>query len=320
MSAKKTDFSTLVTDVLALARESDIAPNDRARRLKSDDDPKQTVFRAVQQLSDIVPACPLKIRTIHHFSCSGGTMLAKCIASMANTVVLNEVDPLSAIPFRGDLDRFSPTDLIALMHQSGSPPEPELVAKLFGDSIEQVGQTLEQTGKTLVLRDHTHGHFLYGAGRDNRYTLKRILENAGLPLLSLITVRHPVRSYQSMVKMGWDGHLTPNTFDEYCKRYLSFLEAYEGTPIVQYEEFVAAPNKVMQTICDHLELDFFADFQDVFDSFKFSGDSGRTSGTIEPRPPTPIDDSILTQINCSSYHELLEKLNYDSAVHGEGEP
>ena len=317
MSAEKTDFSNLVKGILGLAEEHGIAPHENARRLKSDDDQAQTVQNAIHKLSEITPASPLQIRTIHHFSCSGGTMLAKCIASMSNTVVLNEVDPLSAIPFRGDLDRFSPTDLIALMHQSGSPPEPELVAKLFGNSIQQVAQTLEQSGKTLVLRDHTHGHFLYGAGRDNRYTLKRILEDAELPLLSLVTVRHPVRSYQSMVKMGWDGHLTPNTFDEYCKRYLSFLEAYEGTPVVQYENFVADPIQVMQTICDHLELGFFEDFQDVFDSFKFSGDSGRTSGTIEPRPPTPIDDAILAQLNCSSYHELVEKLNYDSEVHGE---
>lgn len=314
MPASTSPFSDLVSDILALAEAGEIAPNKKARRLKADDDPKQTVGDAIQKLRGIVPEPPMHVRTIHHFSCTGGTMLAKCIASMANTVVLNEVDPLSAIPFRGDLDRFNPPDLVALMHQSGSPPEPDLVAKLFGNSIEQVASTLDQTGKTLVLRDHTHGHFLYGAGRDNRFTLKQILEDADLPLLSLITVRHPVRSYQSMVKMGWDGHLTPNTFDEYCQRYLSFLEAYSGVPVVQYEDFVAAPNDVMQTICGHLKLDYFAGFQEVFDSFKFSGDSGRSSGTIEPRPHSPIDDAIHAQLNCSSYRELVEKLDYDSAV------
>lgn len=314
MPASRSHFSTLVSEILELAEAGEIAPNRKARRLKADDDPQQTVGYAMRALRDIAPEPPQPIRTIHHFSCTGGTMLAKCIASMANTVVLNEVDPLSAIPFRGDLDRFNPTDLVALMHQSGSPPEPDLVAKLFGNSIEQVATTLNQTGKKLVLRDHTHGHFLYGAGRDNRYTLKRILENAELPLLSLITVRHPVRSYQSMVKAGWDGHLTPNTFDEYCQRYLSFLQIYSGVPIVQYEDFVAAPDRVMQTICGHLELDYFAGFQEVFDSFKFSGDSGRSSGTIEPRPHSPIDEAIRAQLNCSSYRELVKKLNYDSAV------
>lgn len=314
MPAAMSDFSELVTDILALAKANGIAANTKARRLKADDDPKQTVSNAIQKLREIEQTPPLQVRTIHHFSCTGGTMLAKCIASMANTVVLNEVDPLSAIPFRGDLDRFNPTDLVALMHQSGSPPDAELVSKMFGNSIEQVLETLAQTGKNLVLRDHTHGHFLYGAGRDNRYTLKRILETADLPLRSLVTVRHPVRSYQSMVKMGWDGHLTPNTFDEYCRRYLSFLEAYAGAPIVRYEDFVASPIEVMQTICDHLNLDFFEDFQEVFDSFKFSGDSGRSSGTIEPRPPSAIDDTIRAQLDCSSYRELVKKLNYDSAV------
>ena len=314
MPTSTTDFSQLVSEILARGKADGIIPNGKARRLKADDDPKRTVGDAIEKLREISPADPLQVRTIHHFSCTGGTMLAKCIASMANTVVLNEVDPLSAIPFRGDLDRFNPTDLVALMHQSGSPPEPDLVAKLFGNSIDQVATTLHQNGKTLVLRDHTHGHFLYGEGRDNRYTLKQILETAGLPLLSLITVRHPVRSYQSMVKMGWDGHLTPNTFDEYCQRYLSFLDAYSGVPIVRYEDFVSAPNEVMRTICEHLKLEYYADFQEVFHSFKFSGDSGRGSGTIEPRPNTPIDEGIKAQLNCSSYGELVKKLNYDSTV------
>ena len=314
MPTSTSEFSQLVSEILARAEADGVARNDKARRLKADDDPKRTVGDAIEKLRKIAPMAPVQVRTIHHFSCTGGTMLAKCIASMANTVVLNEVDPLSAIPFRGDLDRFNPTDLVALMHQSGSPPEPDLVAKLFGSSIDQVATTLHQTGKTLILRDHTHGHFLYGTGRDDRYTLKRILETAGLPILSLITVRHPVRSYQSMVKMGWDNHLTPNTFDEYCERYLSFLDAYSGVPIVRYEDFVGAPNQVMQTICDHLKLDYFEDFQEVFHSFKFSGDSGRGSGTIEPRPNTPIDEGIKAQLNCSSYRELVKQLNYDSAV------
>ena len=209
MSAAKTDFSQIVQELHKLARENGIAPNPKARRLKSDEDPAQVVRNAVRALEQIKPVPAPTIRTFHHFSCTGGTMLSKCIASMASTVVLNEVDPLSAIPFRGDLNQFKPTDLTALLHQSGSPPEPDLVAKLFGSSIEQVAQNLENAGKVLVLRDHTHGHFLYGAGRDDRYTLKRILEDAALPLVSLVTVRHPARSYQSMVKMGWDGHLTP---------------------------------------------------------------------------------------------------------------
>ena len=314
MRASTSNFSQVISEILALAEADGIAPNRKARRLKADDDAAQTLSETIKKLREVAPEPPLQVRTIHHFSCTGGTMLAKCIASMGNTVVLNEVDPLSAIPFRGDLDRFNPTDLVALMHQSGSPPEPDLVAELFGNSIKQVASSLDQSGKTLVLRDHTHGHFLYGAGRDNRFTLKRILETADLPLLSLITVRHPVRSYQSLVKMGWDGHLTPNTFDEYCQRYLSFLDAYAGVPIVRYEDFVSAPNEVMQTICDHLKLDYFEDFQEVFHSFKFSGDSGRGSGTIEPRPNTPIDEGIKAQLNCSSYRELVKQLNYDSAV------
>lgn len=319
MAGFKTEFSSIASEIQALAAANQVTPNRKARRLKSDADPHLTIDNAISALRAINVSEPVIVRSIHHFSCAGGTMLAKCIASMANTIVLNEVDPLSDIPFRGELDQFKPTDIAALLHQSGSPPDPSLLAGLFSNSIKQVSEHLNSLGKTIVLRDHTHGHFLYGAGRDNQFTLKTILAEADVATISLVTVRHPARSYQSMVKAGWDAHLTPNTFEEYCNRYLSFLEAYSGTPIVRYEDFVADPEKVMQTICDLLDLQYFDGFQDVFDSFKFSGDSGRSSGVIEARPPSPIADDIKQQMNSSAYRDLVRNLGYQDPITGESE-
>ena len=57
------------------------------------------------------------IRTIHHFACTGGTLISKCIATMPNTQMLSEVDPLSTM-LQSKKPKFALTDIIILMQQS----------------------------------------------------------------------------------------------------------------------------------------------------------------------------------------------------------
>ena len=45
---------------------------------------------------------------------------------------------------------------------------------------------------------------------------------------------------------------TPATFDEYCRRYLAFLDAYAGVPVVRYEDFVASPQRAIERVADFL--------------------------------------------------------------------
>ena len=49
------------------------------------------------------------IRTIHHLSCSGGSVLCKCIASMQNTIVISEVHPDQ---LRFEFNPYDPTQLL----------------------------------------------------------------------------------------------------------------------------------------------------------------------------------------------------------------
>ncbi|MEL7055524.1 MAG: sulfotransferase [Pseudomonadota bacterium] len=252
------------------------------------------------------------VRTVHHFSCTGGTLIAKCIASMANTVVLNEIDLFSSIPFRAANNRFTPTDILALLNQAGSPASDELIVDLFLDSIDRLREHYSRRGQYLVLRDHTHSHYLYGRGERSVSDMRSLLMQANIPCVSMVTVRDPIRSYASMVKKGWENHIQPASFDEYCQRYLRFLTAYAGVKIVKYEDFVSNPKKVMRDICNHLSLTYFDRFEEVFDSFDFSGDSGRSSGKIEPRPNLELTEPLRNEILSSeSYTELAAMLKYE---------
>ena len=250
------------------------------------------------------------IRTIHHFSCTGGTLFAKCIASMANVLVLNEIDLQSSLTpsARGQV-HFTPTDLVALLRQGDPGVECAQITPLFLSGLQTLRAEQWKIGRHLVLRDHTHSHFLTGDGGSERPTFLETISGA-FPTRSIVTVRDPVDSYLSMTKKGWHKHFSPATFDEYCRRYLIFLEKYDGVPIVKYEEFVSTPEATMQRICELLELAYFDGFEEVFSAFKFSGDSGRQSNKISFRHRLQMKSRENDLESNATYLEVIKALDY----------
>lgn len=235
------------------------------------------------------PAAPAPagepIRTVHHFACTGGTLISKCIASMPNVQLLSEVDPLSEMQLRRSPSRFAPTDMITLLHQSSRGVQRELLLRVFQASLQALWQDCSAHGLRLVLRDHAHSHFCTGDEILARPTLREMVVQTA-PVRSLLTVRHPVDSMASVQK-NFGLHFEPASLDGYCRRYLAFLDRHAGVPIIRYEDFVLAPQETMQSICAELHLPFFADFQQVFPGIVLSGDSGRRSDVIglpERRP------------------------------------
>ena len=251
------------------------------------------------------------IRTLHHLSCTGGTVIAKCIASMANVLLLNEIDYSSTISRKRKGPLFTPTDLISLLHQSEAGDEPGLIEQIFIADISLLHAEQSKKGGALVLRDHSHSHFLVDDVSPERPTLLE-LTRGHCPVRPIVTVRDPVDSFASMVLHGWHRHFTPSTFDEYCRRQLLFLDRHADAPIVKYEDFVDKPTVVMKKVCKLLALDFYAGFMDVFDSFHFSGDSGRGGSVIERRERRKFDPSYETEIANSEYYAALcERLGYE---------
>ena len=252
------------------------------------------------------------IRTIHHFSCTGGTLFAKCLAAMANTLVLNEIDLHSTMtPSASGQALFTPTDMISLVRQGDQAPDPELISDLFLADLAVLRETQWKIGRSVVLRDHSHSHFLTGSEIRPQPTLLETVASR-FPTRSVVTVRNPIDSWLSMQKQGWHQTFAPSSFDEYCRRYLIFLDAHKSQPMIKYEDFVADPHKTMQGICDHLGLPLFDDFENVFGLFPFSGDSGRQdSKSISAREgrdvPVPVRQEISNSAHCQN---LVTRLGY----------
>ncbi len=252
------------------------------------------------------------IRTVHHLSCTGGTLFAKCISAMPNVMLLNEVDPLSPIPFESRKPSFRPTDMISLLRQGDPNISNDFLVRLFTHDLSLLREQQAIIGRVLVLRDHSHSHFLTGGAVAIRPTLREIVEDS-FPINSIVTVRDPVDSYLSMRAMGWHNQFAPANFEEYCRRYLLFLEKYKCVKIFKYEEFVADPQKWLRRICDVLLLDYTDKFTQTFGIFQLSGDSGRTGNVIQIRKKREVDGNFLQALKESaSYRKLMQKLDYET--------
>ncbi|OED45829.1 hypothetical protein AB838_22170 [Rhodobacteraceae bacterium (ex Bugula neritina AB1)] len=265
------------------------------------------------------PARPV-LRSLHHFACTGGTLFAKSIAALPCVRLLSEADPFSPLGYQG---AFAPRDLISLAKAGSSPPGQAVLARIFQAGLAALAAETRSEGGDLVLRDHSHSHFCTtdacGSGLPQRPSMKELLQ-ADYHLLSLVTVRHPLDSWLSLLRQSWV-HFTPGTLEEYARRYHLFLDHYADTPILQYEAFTAAPEAGMAQICQVLELSGSAGFQERMAAQSLSGDSGRSGTSIAARPRRAVPETVAAELQTApSYGRLCARLGYDPDPQGAAWP
>jgi len=250
------------------------------------------------------------IRCLHHVACSGGSVISKCLAAMQGVCLLSEVNPLN----RYGID-FNPSNPLLLYEQTQGKAPLDAIKNTFRQQIDQVSLLSRSNNSALILRDHAHSDFFNGVrkSKDEAPGLYGCLED-DYELISVITVRHPLDSYLALVSLGWDMQYQPNTFEEYCARYIDFLDCYPDAPILKYEDFCIDPDSFMQNLCSSLFVDYDPGYRARFGSVELSGDSGRRSiSEIKPRGRRPVSDSLKKELADSpSYHTLCFRLGYDA--------
>ncbi|NDY93412.1 sulfotransferase [Ideonella livida] len=276
----------------------------------------QDPWQAVQDCLDLCQRAAVQapvepVRTLHHLACTGGTLIAKCLAAVPNVQLLSEIDPLSTQQrdLAGGRPRFAPSDMVTQWRQSSrGVDEPALVA-LFQQELRWIHAHARQRGQRLLLRDHAHSHFCLGAEVPERPGLDDMVR-AVLPTRSVVTVRHPLDSYLSLRQLRWV-HFQPATFEAYCQRWHAFLDHHARQPVVRYEDFVADPVAGLRQLCEALDLPPADHAPLVFDAFRLTGDSGRGDGVIAPRPPRPLPPELAAEAAASpSYLALVARLGY----------
>ena len=254
---------------------------------------------------------PEPVRSLHHFACTGGTLVSKCIAALPNVVLLSEIDPLSRLgaPSPRQQPHFAPTNLFLPLLQSLHGIDERVVVEAFQAAIKATCAGLARHGQQLVLRDHAHSQFCTDVDPDSRPSLYDMLHDSH-PVHALVTVRHPLDSFISLDKNGWR-HFQPFTLQEYSRRYMGFLDRHEGLPLLKYEDFVGDPTAGLQKICTILQLPFHGLAFDLIPAIALSGDSGRSDAVIAPRPRQAVPEAIAEQRGATDYLLLCRRLDYD---------
>jgi len=252
------------------------------------------------------------VRTLHHFACTGGTLLSKCLAVMPNVQLISEIDPLSTMLDKSDgKPRFAPSDMIRLLRQSTRGASRRQILEIFRVSLASIYAGVVRSGQRLVLRDHAHGHYCLGEMVPERPSLRDLVAEQ-FPVLSVVTVRHPLDSYLALLNNQWLV-FSPAGLDEYCRRYLVFLSDHAGVPIVKYEDFVESPDERVMELCGYLGLPYNEDFPALFSAFQLTGDSGRSGNAIARRARRHVGERLAGEAVISPhYRSLLQQLGYDA--------
>lgn len=249
---------------------------------------------------------------IQHLSCTGGTIICRCLASLPDVVLLSEVNPLSKIHLESP--RFSPTDMTYLANIGGFPAVDELSRKIFRTEIKVILKHLKLFNKHLVIRDHSHSDYLTTNLLEGQGTTRKFLA-ADYNVKAVVTVRHPVDSYLSMQLRGWV-KFSPPSFDEFCRRYLLFLKYNPTLSLFKYEDFARQPEATIQAISNVLNLKYTPNFIKHFNQHKLTGGSGRSSDeVIRLRQRRSYDEGFAQEVSQSThYREICRSLNYPEAL------
>ena len=296
-------------DELSQLIEEAISLEDRKAASKNENIEKSSLINAkernqiIKELSQIYEK-PV-IRSIHHFACTGGTLISKCLASMPNIALISEVNPMN----RHD-SQFTPTNPLLLLERSLRTFTTEEKLDIFKEQVAKAMLLCQKEDHDLILRDHSHTDFCVGNEVSDTYAIKDFLSE-DYQLIYVLTVRHPLDSYLSLVSNGWE-HFCPKGIHEYSRRYLAFIDKYSPSEIIRYEDFCENPPEVMKRICGILRIGYDKDFLNTFGKKILSGDSGRTGiEIIEKRKRRPVSKEIISELEKSTYYsELVDRLNY----------
>jgi hypothetical protein len=305
MQGSATDLIESLNEALDLLRDF----VDSQPRPGADLGPLPSLVEQCQELSRNQPG-PEPLRTVHHLACTGGTLICRLLATLPNTLLLSEIDPLSRLRLDDlEMPRFAPSDLIYGMRAALRPVDDAGVIAVFRAEVKALLAHVGGIGQHLVLRDHAHSHFCTDADIDGRPALREILRDLA-PVRSVVTVRHPLDSFVSLDRREWR-HFQPFTLDEYARRYTAFLDRHAGLEVIRYEDLVATPEDILARLGAVLDLPFVAGAADLLPAVRMSGDSGRSGDVIAPRPRQDLPEGLDAQARRSpAYEDLCIRLGY----------
>src|SRR5690554_2246332 len=116
------------------------------------------------------------LRIIHHFACSGGSLIAKCLAAQPNVFLLSELHPTTRLGTNIKKAAYTPRDITTQAIYGRVPSVDALAEKLFINGIIETEKHIRERGGHLVIRALTHADYCTEKPIPEVDTLTRLLE------------------------------------------------------------------------------------------------------------------------------------------------
>jgi len=255
-----------------------------------------------------------KLRIFSNLARTGGTLVSRSLGSMENIALLSEIHPFGS--------NFSKKFNILLQARKWYqvPSDDVLGDKRysFNEITKLIYEALEKKGLTLIIRDWIHWDFMAVPFIEEPYYRSRLVEflEEDFDIIQFHLVRHPVPQWFSFEKFKLlHGRLT---LEQNLERYYRYAELSRQNGFVRYEDFTAEPERIMQVICDNLQVEYDPGFIDKWSTnTKITGDDlKRTPQThIRPSKLPTVDAELYDRLHrCEYYQRSLDLLGYDDVT------
>lgn len=246
-----------------------------------------------------------------HAACTGGSLIFRHLVDAFGLMGISEISH-ATIPKR---DTYLSLDPEAQLFSQGILSSLKFEESFF-KRILSCEEIVKNCQKDLLIREHSHRYFfnpLYDIAefKSVSWIHDSFIKHEKKAPLCIVSIRDPIDSWLGL-RASFPNECPP-TFDDYCKKYIKFIQAVESTSfihVIKYEDFVNDHLEVIEKIGKFINQKP-SNYQSGNVRAISSGNSGRQSGEINVRPRRPFTTRLVNEI-CCSYHygKLCEMLDY----------
>jgi len=251
---------------------------------------------------------------MHHLPRVGGTLIAKCIGSLPNTVLLSEINPDANIEVASELEPIFQASFWYRLFSYQQAEEILNSEKDFVTKIALIHKRAEKRGESLVIRDWSYINYFakpYRECPDFVLGLANALKN-DFEIRQVLTVRHPLDQWLSWE--SFEGRPIDIELKEFMRACRKFAELSIELPFIRYEDFVDRKKREVRRMCEFLDMKFDPVFAKRWKSFRtVTGDVTGTRGTdvISKLGRRDFEEGLASELQQNEdYQQTLQLLGY----------
>lgn len=247
-----------------------------------------------------------RIRFLLALDGAGAPLVTQCLGAMSDIIVLSRIHPLGLNdinPLEQAYKWFglvTDADIERMKSQADWP---------YHEIMQMIAERAEAKNQTLVIADRSDLDFISDkpVNEMSGIFLHPTALEARLEPTSVVLIRHPVDQWVHLQnQLGPDAP----SVEIFLRGYRRFSECLDGKETIRFEDFLADPAAVLQTLCGYLDAPFNSDWETGWKDYRFVvGEPVREKP--EGEAPIQLTDEIMQAFESNpDYAPTVTKLGY----------